>query len=315
MPRSAIRILVAAPIPAEALAPLHDRFELVDASSAPLSFLQACPDPGDFEIALTIGNRPLTRAMIEKLPALRYVCHYGVGTDQLDLAALRARGVLVTNTAGASAGCVAELAVALLLCTIRQLPQGDAFVRSGRWSETPFPYGPSLGGRRIGIYGFGDIGSAIAARLVPFETEVGYHARSRREAAPYRYFPTLLELAGWADDLVVAVRATEQTVGSVDAAVLDALGAGGMLVNVARGSIVDERALLDALSSGAIAGAGLDTFIGEPSIDEAFLRLDNVVLSPHAGGGTRRAIARATQIFLANLERYIAREPPQNIVR
>ena len=150
MQPSAAKILVLAPIPADALAPLRKRFELVDASGSPLCFLRSCPKPEHFEIAFTIGNCPLTREMIELLPALRYVCHYGVGTDQLALNALRERDVLVTNTAGASASCVADLALALLLSTIRQLPQGDAFVRGRRWREIPFPYGPSLGGRRIG---------------------------------------------------------------------------------------------------------------------------------------------------------------------
>ena len=314
MQRSAAKILVLAPIPADALAPLRKRFELVDASGSPLYFLRNCPKPEHFEIAFTIGNCPLTREMIGLLPALRYVCHYGVGTDQLALNALRERDVLVTNTAGASASCVADLALALLLSTIRQLPQGDAFVRGGRWRETPFPCGPSIGGRRIGVYGLGDIGSRIAARLAPFETEIGYHTRSLRDDVPYRHFPSLLALSEWADDLIIAVSATEQTVGSVNRAVLAALGSEGVLINVARGSVVDEHALLDALSSGALAGAGLDTFIGEPAINDAFLGLKNVVLSPHIGGGTRRAIKRTTQIFLSNLERFLAGEPPRNVV-
>jgi hydroxypyruvate reductase len=306
--------LVLAPIPADALSAARDRLELITAPDPPLSFLQTYAGRDDIEIVFTIGNRPLTRAMIELLPALRYVCHFGVGTDQIDLDTLRERGVLVTNTAGASASCVADLAVGLLLSVVRQLPQSDAFVRAGGWQERSLPYGPSLGGRKVGIYGLGQIGSKVAARLVPFETEIGYHARAQRDALPYRYFATLAELADWADDLIVTVSATPQTVGAVDGPVLEALGPGGTLVNVARGSIVDEPALVAALTSGALGGAGLDTFANEPDIDPAFLTINNVVLSPHVGGGTQRAIAKATEIFLANLDRYLSGQSPQNIV-
>lgn len=308
-------ILVLAPLPSGALEPLRGRLRLITAGPDPLGFLASCPDRRRVEIAFTVGNRPFTRAMIELLPALRYVCHFGVGTDQLDLAVLRERGVLVTNTAGASASCVADLAVAMLLSLLRSLPRGDAFVRSGGWGARPYGFDGSVGGRKVGIYGMGEIGLKVAARLSAFETEIGYHRRSVHPHAPYRRFPSLRDLADWADDLVIAVAATPQTAGTVDRAVLAALGPGSHVINVARGSIVDEEALLDALRSGGLRGAGLDTFQKEPAIHDEFRRLDNVILSPHAGGGTARAIARTTEIFHANLRRYLEGQPPQNTVR
>lgn len=314
MPRPDGSILVLAPLPAQALAPLRGRFRLVEAGPDPLGFLASSPDGRGAEIAFTIGNRPFTRAMVELLPALRYVCHFGVGTDLLDLAALEERGVLVTNTPGASASCVADLAVAMLLSLTRALPGGDAFVRRGDWGVRPYGFDGAVGGRRVGIYGMGEIGLKVAARLSAFETEIGYHSRSFRPDAPYRRFPSLRELAGWADDLVVAVAATPRTAGTVDRDVLAALGPGGHVVNVARGSIVDEDALLDALRSGGLRGAGLDTFRNEPAIRDEFRGLDNVILSPHAGGGTARAIARTAEIFHANLRRYLEGQPPRNVV-
>lgn len=310
------RILVLAPIPAAALDRLRDRFDLVEAWQDPMRFLDSDRRASDTEIVFTIGNRPLTRAMVERLPALRYVCHYGVGHDQLDLVALRERGVLVTNTAGASASCVADLAVAMLVACVRRLPRGDRFVREGRWRERDARLGltPPLGGRKVGIFGLGEIGRRIATRAAAFEMEVGYHARGPKPGVAWLYFATLISLAAWADDLVVAASATPETAGSVDGAVLAALGP-GYLINVARGSIVDEDALVAALRASVIAGAGLDTFANEPAIRSEFLELDTIVLSPHAAAGTHRAMQETTEIFLSNLELYVSGHKPQNVVR
>lgn len=308
-------ILVLAPMPVSALDPLRERLALVDASRDTLDFLRTYQGRARADVAFTIGNRPLTAAMIELLPALRYVCHFGVGTDQLDLEMLRRRGVLVTNTPGASASCVADLAATMLLSLVKELPKADAFVRRGAWGKERRSFDVSAGGRKVGIYGLGDIGLQIAKRLAAFEMEIGYFSRSFRPQAPYAHFPTLLALAEWADDLVIAVAANADTDGSVGRDVLAALGPHGHLVNVARGSVIDEDALVEALRSGTIAGAGLDTFVGEPAIRSEFLALGNVILSPHIGGGTERAIRNATALFHANLERYLAGEPPQNVVR
>lgn len=299
------RVLVLAPLPEAVLAPLRGRLDVVEAWAAP----PALPDPA--VIAFTIGNRPLTRAMVAGLPALRYVCHYGTGTDLLALDALRERGVLVTNTAGAGADCVADLGAALLLALIRRLLQGDRLVRGGGWAGG---LAPAVGGRRVGIYGLGAIGGGIARRLAAFGAEIGHHSRSPRPEVPYRAFPSLTALADWAEDLVVTVAATPGTVGSVDAQVLAALGPGGRLVNVARGVIVDEPALIAALREGRLAGAGLDTFENEPAIREDFRHLDNVILSPHTAAHTPRAIQATNAMFLANLERWLAGEEPRNVV-
>ena len=308
-------VLILARLPAALLDPLRERFELVE------QILEAGDSLGDFPerervgIAVTMGNTPLTASTIERLPALRYLCHFGVGTDLLDLPALSARGVLVTNTPGANASCVADLAVTMLLSLVKQVPQADAFVRRGAWGNERHGFNIPLAGRKVGIYGMGDIGTRTAARLAAFEMEVGYYSRTPRPQSPHRRFASLMELAAWADDLVVAVAANAETQNSVGCEVLAALGPSGVLVNVARGSIIDEDALIDALRSRAIAGAGLDTFRNEPDIRKEFRSLDNVILSPHVAGGTVRAVREATATFLANLQRYLDGAPPQNVVR
>jgi hydroxypyruvate reductase len=307
-------ILVLAPLPASALDPLRERLTLVDASRDTLAFLQAWPERETVEIAFSMGSRPLTAEMIGLLPALRYVCHYGVGTDVLDIATLRRRGVLATNTPGASASCVADLAATMLLSLVKEVPAADSFVRRGGWGKERKVFDVSAGGRKVGIYGLGDIGLQIARRLSAFEMEIGYFSRSFRPQAPYAHFPTLDALAEWADDLVVAVAANSDTDSTVGREILAKLGSRGHLVNVARGSIIDEDALIEALRAGTIAGAALDTFRNEPRIRAEFLQLDNVILSPHAGGGTDRALRNATAIFLANLQRYLAGEPAENVV-
>lgn len=309
------RILVLAPIPEPALDLLRNRIELVEAWRDPLGILRELDEAESIEIVFTIGNKPLSREMIECLPSLKYVCHYGVGHDQIDLAALRERKVLMTNTAGASASCVADLAITMLTACVRQVSRGDRFVRDGDWrSGARYNVTPPLSGRRIGIYGLGEIGRKIALRATAFEMAVGYHNRHPISDVGWQYFQSLLALAEWADDLVIAVKATDKTNRSVDAAVLTALGPHGYLINVARGVIVDEDALISALSSSAIAGAGIDTFDNEPAIRPEFLRFDNVILSPHTAAGTSRAMQETTEIFLANLERYLGGQEAQNLV-
>lgn len=310
------RILVLAPIPPTTLDRLRDRFDLIEAWQDPLAFLTHAGEAGTIEIVFTIGNRPLSREMIDRLPSLRYVCHYGVGHDRIDLAALRERDILITNTTGGNSSCVADLAMAMLTACVRRLFAGDRFVRDGRWEKSGTPYGLTahLGGRKVGLYGLGDIGTKIALRASAFEMVVGYHTRQPRSDVPARYFSSLLALAEWADDLIVAVKATHETAKSVDAAVLRALGPKGYLVNVARGSVVGEDALVAAIRSGMIAGAALDTFENEPAIRSEFASLENVILSPHAGGGTFRAMQDTDEVFLANLGRYLAGQEPQNIV-
>jgi lactate dehydrogenase-like 2-hydroxyacid dehydrogenase len=184
-----------------------------------------------------------------------------------------------------------------ILSALRRLPQADRHVRSGRWLAQPMPLARALRGRRVGILGLGRIGLAIAKRAEPFGMEIGYCNRSPRSDVPYRYLPDAKELAAWADVLVVVTPGGAETRNLVDRAVLDALGPEGTLVNVARGSVVDETALVEALRAGRLGGAALDVFADEPRVPEALLDMDNVVLFPHIGSATaetRRAMAQLT---------------------
>ena len=244
---------------------------------------------------VTTGGRGLGRDIIDRLPGLEIVACSAVGTEKLDLAACRARGIAVTNTPDVLTDDVADMAMALLLMARRRLVEGDAHVRSGAWArEGMFPLTPTLTGKRLGILGLGRIGQAIAARAEAFRMEIGYVARAPRDV-PYARLPDAEALAGWADALVVATPGGAGTRGLVSAPVIRALGPGGTLVNISRGSVVDEPAMIEALAIGALGAAGLDVFAAEPAPDPALLALPNVALSPHHGSGTvetRDAMAR-----------------------
>jgi lactate dehydrogenase-like 2-hydroxyacid dehydrogenase len=233
--------------------------------------------------------------LFARLPALEIVASFGVGYDNVDAEAAAARGIVVTNTPGVLDEEVADFAVGLLLATIRQLPQADRFLREGLWPEGPFPLSPTLRGRRIGILGLGAIGKAIARRLEGFEVAIAYHGRSRQDAIPYPWYPTPIALAEACDTLIAILPGGAATRHIVDATVLKALGADGVFVNVARGSVVDEQALISALEDGTILAAGLDVYADEPHVPPALLALPNVVLLPHIGSAsehTRHAMGR-----------------------
>jgi lactate dehydrogenase-like 2-hydroxyacid dehydrogenase len=232
--------------------------------------------------------------LLDRLPGLEIVAHFGVGYDTVDVAAAAARGIVVTNTPDVLTEEVADTALGLLLCTVRELPQAERYLRAGRWTDAPYRLTDTLQGKTIGIFGLGRIGKAIARRCEAFGLDIAYHGRTHQPEVPYRYCATLLELAHAADVLVVTAPATAVTRNAVDADVLAALGPRGVLVNVARGSLVDEPALVRALSSGTIRAAGLDVFAREPHVPEQLLDMDNVVLLPHVGSAsvaTRNAMA------------------------
>jgi lactate dehydrogenase-like 2-hydroxyacid dehydrogenase len=234
-------------------------------------------------------------ALFSRLPALEIVSSFGVGYDNVDAEAAASRRIIVTNTPGVLNEEVADFTIALLLATIRQLPQAERFLRAGRWSEGPFPLSPTLRGRRVGILGLGGIGKAIARRLDGFGVAIAYHGRTRQEAVAYPWYPTPLALADACDTLIAILPGGAATRNIVDAAVLKALGGNGVFVNVARGSVVDERALVSALRDGAILAAGLDVYANEPHVSPELLELPNVVLLPHiasASDATRAAMGR-----------------------
>ena len=257
----------------------------------------------------TRGELGASAELIAALPRLEIIACYGVGTDAIDLAAARARGVRVTNTPDVLSGDVADLAVGLSVAVMRRIPAADAHVRSGAWPKGNMDLMTRLHGRRVGIAGFGRIGQTIARRFSGFDVEIGYFARSARAESPYRFFDTLVDLAAWSDLLIVILPGDATTRGIVNADVLRALGPQGFLVNVARGSTVDEPALLDALEHNAIAGAGLDVFLNEPNIDQRFMRLTNVVLQPHNGSATVESRRAMGQLMRDNLEAHFAGRP------
>ncbi|UYY77020.1 2-hydroxyacid dehydrogenase [Sphingomonas sp. R1] len=248
------------------------------------------------------GQMRLDAAMLGRLPALEIVAINGVGYDGLDLDALRARGVRVTTTPDVLTEDVADLAIGLMLAVFRRIAANDAAVRSGGWAV---PLGRRASGRRVGIFGLGKIGMAIAERAAPFAGELLYTARSRKPV-DWRYLPDIAALAEASDVLILAAPGGAATDRIVNADVLARLGTEGVLVNVARGSLVDEVALIAALQRGTIAGAGLDVFAEEPHVPEALRMLDQVVLAPHQGSATVETRAAMAALVVANLDAHFA---------
>lgn len=233
--------------------------------------------------------------LIDALPGLEIIASFGVGYDNVDAALAAERGIVVTNTPGVLDEEVADLTIGLLLATIRRLPQAERFLREGRWTKGAFPLSPTLRGRRVGIVGLGNIGKAIARRLEGFAVEIAYHGRHRQPDIAYAYHATLPALAEASDVLIAIVPGGKGTHHMIDAGVLRALGPDGVLINVARGSVVDEAALIAALGDGTILAAGLDVFEAEPQVPQALIDLPNAVLLPHLGSAsvhTRDAMGR-----------------------
>jgi lactate dehydrogenase-like 2-hydroxyacid dehydrogenase len=282
---------------------LEERFEVLRLweSTDPGALLE---DRGTEVAAVaTAGERPVDAELMDALPRLEVVANFGVGYDTVDAAEAARRGVVVTNTPEVLDDEVADTAMGLLLMAVRELPQAERYLRAGRWADDgPYPLtAGTLRGRTLGLVGLGRIGTAIATRAEAFGLAVVYHARTERPAAPYRYYPRLLDMARDVDTLVVAVPGGTHTHHLVNRDVLEALGPQGVLVNVARGSVVDETALVAALRSGTVLGAGLDVYEHEPVVPRDLLELDNAVLLPHVGSAsvaTRRAMG---ELLVANL--------------
>jgi lactate dehydrogenase-like 2-hydroxyacid dehydrogenase len=288
---------------------LRERFELVDAPDAGARAAAIAVHGDAIELVLTNGATGLRADEIAALPRLGLVAAQGAGYENLDIAAAKARGIAVCNGAGTNDSCVADHTLALLLASVRALPQQEKALRAGLWRDA-LPLRPSVNGRRVGIYGMGTIGRRIARRALAFEMEVGYHnRRPRDDAGDCRYFGHLVELAAWADFLVVAAPGGAATRHAVDAQVLDALGPQGHLVNIARGSIVDTAALAAALAAGKLAGAALDVYESEPAPPAELLGFPNVILTPHIAGWSPEAIRATIDVFIANAEAWGAGRP------
>ncbi len=259
----------------------------------------------DIRAVLTIGTLGLTPDEIAAMPALELVCCMGVGYEGLPMDVLRARGIATANGAGTNDSTVADHAFGLILAIVRRIPERDRLCRDGVWRDV-LTMPPQLEGRRLGIFGMGAIGAKLARRAAGFDMPVGYHNRKPVEGSPHRYFDDLAELARWCDVLVCAAPGGAATRHKVNAAVLEALGPQGYLVNVGRGSLVDTEALAAALRSETIAGAALDVYESEPKRPEPLVGLANIVLSPHMAGWSPEAVQRSVDRFMANAEGHFA---------
>lgn len=295
--------------------PMHDvvvdgceeRFELIRLWEATDADALLAERGADVRGLATGGHRRVDAALLDRLPNLQIIANFGVGYDSVDVAAATERGVIVTNTPGVLDDEVADTALALLLMTVRELGQAERHLRAGRWAaEGPYPLTDlTTTGRKLGILGLGRIGEAIARRAEAFRMTVSYHNRTRKDV-PYRYHPSLLEMAREVDTLMVVLPGNPATRHIVDAEVLEALGPGGVLVNVGRGTVVDEAALVEALKTRTIHAAGLDVYEDEPNVPQELIDLDNAILLPHVGSASKPTRRAMGQLVVDNLTTWFA---------
>ena len=297
------------------IGPLSERFnrELAEEyevsalwqQAEPLTFLR---EQGEQFIYMVSSARfGCTAEQLALLPNLRAICSFGVGYDPYPLELLRDRGIVLSTTPDVLNDCVADLAMGLMINSARRLSEADRFVRSGAWnSTTGFPLARRVSGKRLGIVGLGRIGEAVALRASGFSMPVRYHNRRAVEGSPYQHEPDLLALARWADFLVLTCPGGKATYHLINAEMLEALGPDGFLINVARGSVVDEAALIAALQQKVIGGAGLDVFEREPLVPAALRELGNVVLLPHIGSASVETRQQMADLVLDNLRAFIA---------
>ena len=303
-------ILLAAGLPARLFGRRAEQYSILQVRHPEQGSLQ--PEARQARALITFGGFKTDAALIAALPNLGLISCYGTGFEGVELAAAKARGIIVTNGGTANATAVAEFAMGLVIACGRDMVRGDRALRRGQWRGDVIErmsVTPGLAGQRLGIYGLGSIGMKIAQRAAPFEMEIGYHNRSPRSDVSFAYHPTLLGLAAWADVLLVAVRADASNYRAINAEVLTALGTKGRLVNISRGIAVDEAALCDALESGGIAGAALDVYEHEPTVPPRLLGLDNVILTPHMAAISGDAQRAQRDVLFANLEAFFAGRP------
>ena len=278
---------------------LHDRLHDTD----PSAFAKIAPR---IRAIAASGESKVSAELMAQLPALEIISVFGVGYDGVDTQAAKARGVMVTHTPNVLNDDVADLAMGLMLAAARQLPAADRYVKEGKWPNGPMPLARKVSGTRLGIVGMGRIGQAIAQRALAFGMSVAYTARSAKAELPHPFYATPRDLAAHSDYLVVITPGGAGTRKLINAEVLTALGKNGVLINVARGSVVDEAALIDALQKGVIAGAGLDVFESEPNVPEALRQMPHVVLAPHIGSATTATRQAMGDLAFGNLKNHFA---------
>ena len=305
------KVLIYSRFPKTMMTRFAERFELLDTAGKPAQEVFPA-EVANVRAMLTAGGTPLGAAEMDRFPKLGAIVCYGTGYDGVDLKAAAVRNIAVGHSPGANAASVADIAMTLMLATTRRILVADQYVRSGDWAaskQSPMMR-PQAGmpGRRIGVYGMGEIGRKITSRCAAFESEVGYFSRTRYDL-PYQYFPTLEALADWCSVLMIAVRAGADTQHVVNADILGRLGKDGYVVNISRGSVIDQNALVAALTDKTIAGAGLDVFEKEPHVPDALTALPNVVFAPHIGGHTLESHVAMQNCVLANLTAYFEGQP------
>ena len=283
---------------------LFDRYDVhpLWKEADPAAFLAA--HGGEFTGYVTSARFGVSEASLALMPSLKVISSFGVGTDTLPLAAAAARGIAVGYTPDVLNDCVADTAFGLVIDVARRLSAADRFVRSGAWLTGQFPLASSVSHKRLGILGLGRIGQVVAKRASGFDMDVRYHNRRKNPDVPYTYEASLTSLAEWADFLVVISAGGPETRNLVSADVLRALGPKGFLINVSRGTVVDETALIEALENGTIAGAGLDVYVDEPTVPARLLALDQVVLLPHLASATHETRQAMADLVVNNLDAY-----------
>ena len=288
---------------------LQDHFEVHRYYNAedPQALIEQVADK--ISIVGTNGHVGCSRQLMDQLPHLQMIGCYGVGYDSIDIAAARERGIPVTNTPDVLSDAVAELAVGLMIALARQIPQSDRFVREGMWQSGGYPLTAELTGRTVGIIGLGRIGKEIATRLQAMKMRVIYHGRSHQTDQPYVYYPDLEQMAADAHWMVAIMPGDPGTEGMISESVLRALGKEGRFVNVARGSLVDEPALIRLLQNGELGGAALDVFAEEPNVPNELIEMENVVLSPHAASATTKTRQAMGGLVVQNILAQIAGKP------
>lgn len=301
-------VLSVAKLPPFLVEPLQQHFELLDRvhESDPAGFAARA---SGIRAIVGGGESKVPRSLLEQLPAVEMISIMGVGYDGVDVQAAIERGIPVTHTPGVLNDDVADLAMALMLGVARRLPQADRYVRDGKWLQGPMPLARKMSGARLGIVGLGRIGSAIAQRAQAFGMSISYCTRTQRKDSPFRWVADVAELAAQVDFLVVITPGGAGTRHLINARVLQALGPQGYLINVARGTVVDQAALIDALQRNVIAGAGLDVFDGEPNVPPELIALDNVVLTPHMASATKETRQAMANLAVANLVAHFAAKP------
>lgn len=292
------RLLKIARLPAMLDEALHANYQVVECDEDGTGTGQ---HTDDIQALVANGESTVTRQLLARLPALQIIVVFGVGYDGVDVEAARERGIRVTHTPDVLTDDVADFAMALLLGIARNLRMADQFTRSGAWADGPFRFSRKVSGARLGIIGLGRIGAAIARRAAGFDMQIAYTGR-RPQAVDYPFYSTALELAAAVDFLVVAVGGGADTYHLVDARVLEALGPNGYLINVGRGSVVDEAAVARALAQGRLAGAALDVYENEPRPAADLLGLENVLLTPHMASATLDTRQAMSDLVMANLQ-------------